>query len=73
MLPEIEIFMETGPCITQAQAGRLLNVTRERIRQMIKERKLEKKKILSVEMITIRSIIKAFPTSQNRSDVATEK
>lgn len=72
MLTDLEIFMETGPCVTQAQAGRLLHLSRERIRQMIQEKKLEEKEILSVKMITIRSIIKSFPNSPNRSAVAAE-
>lgn len=72
MQKQLEIFMETGPMITQAQAARLLHLSRARISQMIQEKKLEEKEILSVKMITIRSVIKLLPNSPDRSDVATE-
>lgn len=53
-----EIFLEYGFLVTQAQAARLLGVTKTRIGQMIKEGKIKSVKILGTEMVRLRDLQK---------------
>lgn len=52
MFQEItNVFLEYGFLITQAQASRLLGISKTRIRQMIKEGKIKSVEILGTEMV----------------------